>query len=93
MKIDYLPRALAILDDAPAEVRKAFFKQIKLLEQNLRHPSLKAKKYDESQDLWQARVNKAWRFYVAACDGTENAHIPGAAVRGHPHDFFPPPVA
>jgi mRNA-degrading endonuclease RelE of RelBE toxin-antitoxin system len=63
MKIDYLPRALVALDDAPAEVRKAFFKQIKLLEQNLRHPSLKAKKYDESQDLWQARVNKAWRFY------------------------------
>ena len=29
MKIDYLPRALAVLDDAPAEVRKAFFKQIK----------------------------------------------------------------
>ena len=22
-----------------------------------------AKKYDESQDLWQARVNKDWRFY------------------------------
>ena len=63
MKIDYLPRALAVLDDAPAEVCKAFFKQIKLLEQNLRHPSLKAKKYDESQDLWQARVNKSWRFY------------------------------
>ena len=63
MKIDYLPRALAALDDAPAGVRKAFFKQVKLLEQNLRHPSLKAKKYDESQDLWQARVNKAWRFY------------------------------
>jgi mRNA-degrading endonuclease RelE of RelBE toxin-antitoxin system len=48
MKIDYLPRALAALDDAPAGVRKAFFKQVKLLEQNLRHPSLKAKKYDES---------------------------------------------
>jgi hypothetical protein len=29
MKIDYLPRAMAVLDDAPAEVRKAFFKQIK----------------------------------------------------------------
>ena len=62
MKIDYLPRALVVLDDAPAEVRKAFFKQIKLLEQNLRHPSLQAKKYDESQDLWQARVNKGLAF-------------------------------
>ncbi|MGD0777008.1 MAG: hypothetical protein ABSC05_29670 [Candidatus Solibacter sp.] len=26
--------------------------------QNLPHPSLRAKKYDESQGLWQARVNK-----------------------------------
>ena len=26
-------------------------------------PSLRAKKYDESLGLWQARVNKDWRFY------------------------------
>jgi len=24
---------------------------------------LRAKKYDESADLWQARVSKDWRFY------------------------------
>jgi plasmid maintenance system killer protein len=56
-KVDYLPRALK------ATVRKAFFKQIKFLEQNLQHPSLHAKKYDETQDIWQARVNRDWRFY------------------------------
>jgi len=44
-------------------VRKAFFKPVKFLEINLHHPSLRCKKYDESQDLWQARVNKGWRFY------------------------------
>jgi plasmid maintenance system killer protein len=38
------------------------------LEQNLRHPSLRAKKYDERQDLWQARVNKDWRFYFLIRD-------------------------
>ena len=27
------------------------------------HPSLHAKKYDESTGLWQARVNRSWRFY------------------------------
>jgi plasmid maintenance system killer protein len=27
------------------------------------HPALKAKKYDEGQDIWQARVNRDWRFY------------------------------
>ena len=26
-------------------------------------PSLHAKKYDEAEDLWQARVNQDWRFY------------------------------
>jgi len=36
---------------------------VSLLLQNLRHPSLRAKKYDESQGLWQARVTRDWRFY------------------------------
>jgi len=27
------------------------------------HPSLRAKKYDEPAGLWQARVNRNWRFY------------------------------
>ena len=33
------------------------------LARNLQHPGLHAKKYDESQDRWQARVNDDWRFY------------------------------
>lgn len=59
-----------ILETLPANVRKAFFKQLKFLEQNLRHPSLRAKKYDEANDLWQARVNKDWRFYFVIKDDT-----------------------
>jgi len=70
MRIDYLPRVLEALDDAPAAVQETFFKQVKFLEQNLLHPSLHAKKYDESQDLWQARVNRAWRFYFVIQDET-----------------------
>jgi hypothetical protein len=31
--------------------------------EGLSHPSLHAKKYDESRGLWQARVNQDWRFY------------------------------
>lgn len=30
---------------------------------DLRHPSLRAKKYDEARDVWQARINDEWRFY------------------------------
>jgi len=30
---------------------------------SLQHPSLHAKKFDQTQDLWQGRVNRGWRFY------------------------------
>ena len=35
-----------------------------------RHPALHAKKYDESRDLWQARVNRDWRFYFVIASDT-----------------------
>ena len=63
MKVRYSQRFLQQYADAPARVRKAFDKQSGLLLNNISHPSLRAKKYDESTDLWQARVNRSWRFY------------------------------
>lgn len=48
---------------APDLIQKKFHKQIRLLVQNLGHPSLHAKKYSESENIWQARVDKSWRFY------------------------------
>jgi mRNA interferase RelE/StbE len=45
------------------EIRKAFAKQLGFLLNQLDHPSLRAKKYDETNDIWQARVNRSWRFY------------------------------
>ena len=48
---------------APGVVQRAFDKQVGLLGESLRHPSLRAKKYDEATGLWQARVNGSWRFY------------------------------
>ena len=48
---------------APPQVQRAFDKQSMLLLHNLHHLSLHAKKYDEGRNLWQARVNKSWRFY------------------------------
>jgi mRNA-degrading endonuclease RelE of RelBE toxin-antitoxin system len=70
MKVAYVPGVLDSLEDAPADIRKAFFKQVRMLEQNLRYPSLQAKKFDESQDLWQARVTKDWRFYFVIRNDT-----------------------
>jgi mRNA-degrading endonuclease RelE of RelBE toxin-antitoxin system len=70
MKVEYSDAVNEALEKAPVTVRRAFFKQIKMLEQNLRHPSLRAKKYDETNDRWQARVNKDWRFYFRIIDDT-----------------------
>jgi hypothetical protein len=47
MKAEYSDAVNEALEVAPAAVRKAFFKQISFLVQNLQHPSLHAKKYDE----------------------------------------------
>ena len=53
---------------APDLIRKAFDKQSLLLLHNLHHPSLRAKKYDESKNRWQARVTDDWRFYFIIKD-------------------------
>jgi mRNA-degrading endonuclease RelE of RelBE toxin-antitoxin system len=46
---------------APAAIKRAFDKQLTFLLENLRHPSLRAKKYDNER--WQARITRDWRFY------------------------------
>ena len=70
MRVKFSDAVVDALGDVPSTVQKAFFKQTKLLQQNLRHPSLRAKKYDEANDRWQARVNRGWRFYFKIEDGT-----------------------
>jgi mRNA interferase RelE/StbE len=49
--------------EAPPAIQRAFDKQVRLLVSNLRHPSLRAKKYDPGRGIWQARVTRGWRFY------------------------------
>ena len=44
-------------------VRLAFQKQIGLLLKDMRHPSLRAKKYGGVKDVWQARINQKVRLY------------------------------
>src|SRR5262249_30969062 len=53
----------ASLIASPPEVQKAFGKQLTNLLRDLRHPSLRAKKYEERTGLWQARINDDWRMY------------------------------
>jgi len=74
MNLCYSPHFLRSYDAAPARIRKAFDKQILLLIQNLRHPSLQVKKYDEARGIWQARVTRAWRFYFTVEGDTYHLH-------------------
>lgn len=70
MTIVLSDRAADAIADASGEVQKAFYKQLRFLAGNLNHPSLRAKKYDEANDIWQARVNRGWRFYFKIADDT-----------------------
>lgn len=70
MRVDLTELFEAQFEHAEAAVQKAVVKQLRLLEQNIRHPSLHAKKFDEAEDIWQARINKSWRFYFKIHDHT-----------------------
>ena len=59
MRLDYSPQFLRSWDKAPLPVKRRFEKQAAFLLENLRPPSLRAKKYAEARDIWQARVDGA----------------------------------
>ena len=47
----------------PEQTQKKFWQKLKFLLIDMRHPSLHSKKYDEANNVWQARVDKSYRFY------------------------------
>lgn len=63
MKISYAPNFKKSFRRLPKKVRNKFRKQINFLLRNFRHPSLNSKKYDKEKGIWQARVNRNYRFY------------------------------
>ena len=63
MNVQFAPRAKRDYDNLPPRIQRAVDKQLDFLLNNMRHPSLRAKKYDESNDIWQGRVNDDYRFY------------------------------
>ena len=63
MKVFYAPEFKKALKRCPQSVEEKLYKQADYLLQNLRHPSLHAKKYNEAEDIWQARVDRSYRFY------------------------------
>ena len=80
MRLRYSKHFLKQYAEAPGTVRRAFDKQSGFLTQNLQHSSLHAKKYDEGRDVWQARVNRGWRFYFSIEDDQYLLH----EIKPHP---------
>lgn len=63
MKAAFTARFQKQYQRLPDARQAKFDKQLSFLLSNLRHPSLRAKKYDEAKDIWQARVDDDYRFY------------------------------
>ena len=68
MIIQYHPRFRENLRQFPQHIQEKFYKQTGFLLHNIRHPSLRAKKYDEARGIWQARVDANVRFYFKIND-------------------------
>lgn len=64
----------------PKKTQVLFDKQIDFLLEDFRHSSLNSKKYDEKINLWQARIDKFYRFYFIIQD---NFYII-VSVKKHP---------
>jgi mRNA-degrading endonuclease RelE of RelBE toxin-antitoxin system len=65
----------------PHNLQKKTRKQFSYLLQDYRHPSLNAKKYHEaSSELWQARIDKGYRFYFFV----KNPHYIVVSIINHP---------
>ena len=47
----------------PQQLQKKADKQFSYLIEDFRHPSLKVKKYQGFENLWQGRIDKSYRFY------------------------------
>lgn len=63
MKVRLTSGAQKQFKNLPFEIQKKARKQFGYLIEDIRHPSLHAKKYQEGLGLWQGRIDKSWRFY------------------------------
>jgi len=62
-KAIFSSQSLRQIKKLPEITKRKFEKQLGYLLKNISHPSLRAKKYDEIQDIWQARIDDYYRFY------------------------------
>lgn len=70
MKIRFSDGLLNKLDTFSLPVQKKFHKRIRFLLSDIRHPSLHAKRYKGTSNIWQARVDRSFRFYFVITGDT-----------------------
>lgn len=70
MKYAFTSRFIRSYRAFPTTIQNKFNKQLAYLLENLKHPSLRAKKYDEVQGIWQARVDRDVRYYFLIQEDT-----------------------
>lgn len=63
MRVEFSAHAIRDYEALPTKLKQATDKQFAFLLKNFLHPSLRSKKYNESEDIWQARITKSYRFY------------------------------
>ena len=63
MKVRLTDGAKKQFHHLPIDIKKKARKQFIYLLEDIRHPSLHAKKYQEASGIWQGRIDKSWRFY------------------------------
>ncbi len=62
MKIRFTSTFHADYLELPSKIREALEKKFRLLVENIRHPSLRAKKMEGYSGIWGARISKQYRF-------------------------------
>lgn len=70
MKIAYEPRFRSDYAGLPAGIQQRFDKQLRLFLENPRHPSLRIKKMEGFNDIWEGRITQNYRFTFRIVDQT-----------------------
>lgn len=62
MKLHRLPQFDRDYLKLPAEIRTKLHRRLKVISENLRRPGLHIKKIKGQNDIWEARVDRFYRF-------------------------------
>ncbi len=62
MKLHRQPQFDLDYQKLPVKIKTKLHRQLKAISENLRHPSLRTKKIQGHSDIWEARIDRFYRF-------------------------------